>query len=110
MTMWNKSIKLPVESKTEVDDDGFELSAKTEYIENVPACFKDLTRSDVEMAGQLGFDATMNVEIMACNYEGQRFLIDEETGTTYYVQRTFRKEKKNTITLLVGRRERGGNL
>ena len=108
--MWKNSIKLPLAVRVETDDDGFETVPETAYIEHVPASFKDLTRSDSEMAAQLGFDASLNVDILACNYDGQRYLIDEETGTKYYVQRTFRKDKSNVITLTVGRRERGGNI
>ena len=108
--MWKNSINLPLAVSVETDDDGFETLMKTAYIEHVPASFKDLTRSDSEIAAQLGFDASLNVDILACNYDGQRYLIDEETGTKYYVQRTFRKDKSNVITLTVGRRERNGRI
>lgn len=108
--MWRNSIKLPMDVKLSTDDDGFETTPETTFLEHVPANFKDLTRADSEIAAQLGFDASFNVDIMACNYNGQRSIIDEETGTKYYVQRTFRKDKSNVITLTVGRRERGGNI
>lgn len=105
--MWNKSIKLVTGQDIETDADGFDM-VKERFLEGIPADFKDLTRSDDLMANQLGYSADQNIEIAACNYNGEKFLYDEETGEKYEVKRTFQKDKKMNIVLTCERRERGG--
>lgn len=106
---WTDSIILPLEGKTAIDDDGFEITTTTN-MEAIPANFKDVTRRDAELAQQFGYDATMNIDIMSVNYAGQRTLVDESTGETYYIQREYRHPGRDLITLTVGRRERGGRI
>lgn len=108
--MWTHSIKLKTASTVTYDDDGFPVAAADAWMTNVPASITDITRKDQEMADQLGFEAEKNIEIMACNYAGQRMLVDEETNEIWYVQRTFRADRADTIILTCGRRERGGQI
>lgn len=105
------SIKLPKTATVTTDADGFDTVSE-EYLENIPAKIGDVTRSDAVMADQLGYDAEMNVSIMAANYSGQSYLIDESDadGTKWYINRTYKAEKKNEIILTCGRRQRGGSL
>jgi hypothetical protein len=79
-------------------------------MEHIPANFKDVTRRDQELANRFEYDAEVNVEIMACNYSGQRSLVNEETGETLYVQRTYKPDRGELITLTCGRRERHGGI
>ena len=105
--MWNRSIKLPIGKTTVVDADGFGTDEIT-YMDNIPANFQDLSRNATVLANQNGYNATMSVEIVACNYNGQEFLVDEVNGVIYDVKRTFRKDKGNTISLDCEVREHGG--
>ena len=105
--MWNKSIKLPKEIVEVVDDDGFGGSEEVTFLEGIPANFKDLSRNAVVLANQSGNNATIEVEIMACNYDNQGYLIDEATGIRYDIKRAFRKDKGNTISFDCEVRERG---
>lgn len=107
--MWNKSVKLVTGIDTETDEDGFD-TVKEKFLEGIPADFKDLTRSDDVVANQLGYSADQNIEIASCNYNGEKFLYDEETGEKYEVKRTFRGDKKMNIILTCQRRECGGKI
>lgn len=104
--MWNKSIKLVIGQVTKEDKEGFDTVTEL-YVEGVPANFRDLTRNDLIQANQSGYSADQNIEIMACNYSGEKLLIDEETGERYEVVRTFRKDRSSTIELICKRREYG---
>ncbi len=107
--MWTHSIRLPISKQETLDEDGFPVDGGTMWLTGIPATFTSLTRGDRELAGQLGYDASVNIGIMACNYSGQRYLEDEADGTRYYIQRTYQPDKSSMITLTVGRREHGGN-
>lgn len=107
MTVWNSSIKLPTGKKTKTDEDGFSTETFT-FLEGIPANFKDVTRNDLILANQDGYQADVLIEIMNCNYSGQSWLVDEQTGQEYGIKRTFGKDKSNLMQLTCERRERGG--
>ena len=48
--------------------------------------FRDSTRDDEVLAKQNGYTADQVVEIMACNYSGESFLVDESTGEIYDIK------------------------
>lgn len=102
--MWNKSVKILTGKETETDEDGFD-TFKESYLENVPANFTTTTRNDQIIANQSGYSADQNIEIAACNYNGESVLIDEETGYRYEVKRTFQSDKSMNIILTCERRE-----
>lgn len=105
--MWNRSISLPVQRlEDNPDDDGFSNSS-FDYMDGIPANFTDVTRNDEILANQKGYTADQNVEIMACNYSGQSWLVDEPTGDIYDIRRTYHRDKANVIVLTCERRERG---
>lgn len=105
--MWNKSISLPVKKMGGTNKNGFPVDVAYEYLGNIPANFIDTSRDDELLAKQKGYTADQNVEIMACNYSGQSFLIDESTGQRYEIRRTYGKDKSMTIILTCEKRERG---
>lgn len=105
--MWNKSVKLVVEEIENADLDGFS-EIREIYLEGIPANFTDTTRSDEIQANQTGYTADQNIEILKCNFHGEKYLYDEETGEKYEVKRTFHKDKSMSIVLTCERRERGG--
>lgn len=109
--MWNKSISLPLRKLDgSQDEEGFSNPAH-EYLGGVPASFTDVTRNDEILAYQKGYTADQNVEIMACNYMGQPWMVDEETGDVYDIRRTYHRDKANVIVLTCERRgpkNRGG--
>jgi hypothetical protein len=90
-----------------LDDDGFPMDTQYEWLGGIPANFTDLTRDDEILANQMGYSADQNIEIMACNYSGESFLVDEATGEEYDIKRTFQKNKSGTVTLTCRKRERG---
>lgn len=103
--MWNGSIKLPIEKTETINKNGFPEGTAYKFLENVPASFMDLTRNDEILASQKGYTADQNIEIMACNYNGQSFLVDEATGLYYDVQRTYKMDKSMRIVLTCKKRE-----
>lgn len=104
--MWDRSISLPVRKISGQDSAGFETDVVYEYICGIPASFTDTTRDDEILAAQKGYTADQNVEIMACNYSGASFLVDESDGCIYDIRRTFRKDKSMLLTLTCERRQR----
>lgn len=104
--MWNNSISLPRNRDGTQDNDGFTTSESL-YERGIPANFTDVTRDDEILASQRGYTVSQNVEIMACNYAGEEYLIDDSTGDTLEVKRTFRKDKSMKITLSCERRQHG---
>ena len=104
--MWNRSIKIPTGKTVATDSEGFETETVA-FLENVPASFKDATRSDVLLGKQAGYDVDMIIEIMACAYNGASYVVDESDGTVYDVQRSYRKDKTMTVQLTAARREHG---
>ncbi len=105
--MWNKSISLVTDIVTVTDKDGFDVKQE-ELLEGIPANFTDTTRNDEIMANQTGYTADQNIEILQCNYNGEKYLYDEESGEKYEVMRTYKKDKSMNIILTCERRERGG--
>ena len=105
--MWNKSISLPVRKINVVQDDEGFTKASYEFMGGIPANFTDVTRNDETLAYQRGYTADQNVEVIACNYNGQSWLVDEETGNVYDIKRTYRKDKAKVVVLTCERRSRG---
>ena len=89
---------MPNGKQISYDDDGFPVEKET-FIEHIPCSFKDTTRNDGILANQLGYKADVEIEMMACNYNGQRYLIDEQDGTKYEVKRTYKKDSSKKIYL-----------
>ena len=100
--MWNNSIKLSTDDG-ELDDDGYKKKVKS-YTKSIPANFLDTTRDDEILANQLGYTAHQVVEIVACNYSGQKYLLSESDNMEYEVKRTFKKNKSMYIQLTCERR------
>lgn len=90
----------------EKDKEGFYVREK-KRIRGIPANFMDVTRDDEILASQNGYTASQNIEIMRCNYHGERYLVDEGNGDAYEVKRTFGKNKGNTLVLTCERRQSG---
>lgn len=107
--MWNKSIKLVIGVDITTDEDGFDTEVER-YLEGIPANFTDTTRNDELIANQTGYTADQNIEILSCNYNGEKFLYDEENGNKYEVKRTYRKDKSMNLVLTCERRETGGEI
>lgn len=105
--MWNGSIRLPIKKTEIINKNGIVQNTGYEFSEEIPANFTDTTRNDEILAFQNGYTADQNVEIMACNYNGQSFLIDEATGQQYDIRRTHRNDKSMKMVLTCERRERG---
>lgn len=105
--MWNKSIKLPARVEITMDEDGFQTESVS-FVEHIPANFMDVTRNDEILANQKGYTASQIIEIMECNYNGEKYLVDEATGEVYDVRRTFGKDKSMMIQLIGERRQRNG--
>lgn len=108
--MWTHSIKLPIAEEQQLDEDGFPIKGNETWLEHIPASFTSLTRQDEIQANQIGYDAEINVTIIDCNYSGQRYLVDESDGKKYFIQRTYKPDKSNKLTLVCGRRERSGRI
>lgn len=104
--MWNRSISLPIKRTVDEDSEGFEKE-EWKYMTGIRASFKDATRQDKILAQQVGYNASMIVEIAACAYNNAPFLIDESTGETYDIKQTFRLEKSRMILLTVEKRKNG---
>lgn len=104
--LWTNSISLPVKKVTEQNENGF-LDEAWEFVGGIPASFKDTTRADETLANQCGYGVDVIVEIMACNYNGASFFVDEATGGMYDIRRTHKKEKSMRIELTGERREHG---
>ena len=54
-------------------------------------------------------DPTINDNgiMMACNYSGESFLVDESTGEIYDIKRRYQKNKSMKVQLTCQMRERG---
>lgn len=107
--MWANSVRLVSSGEPEYDDEGMETVKET-TVDGVPASFTDVTRDDIILAQQSGYQADQTIILMACNYDGQRTVIDEATGDEYLVRRIFRANKSMQVQLTCERRERGGKL
>lgn len=105
--MWNKSISLPIKKEETQDGAGFS-DAKYKFLRGIPADFTDVTRNDEILAAKKGYTINQNVEIMACNYSGQRWLMDETDGQIFDIKRTYRKNKGMRLILSCERRETNG--
>lgn len=104
--MWNRSISLPTRKVTEQNENGFRKE-RWEFICGIPASLKDATRQDEIVGNQSGYQASVIAELMACNYNGGSFFVDETTGDVYDIRRVFRPDKSMMVQLTGERRERG---
>lgn len=104
--MWNGSIKFVRKGIPDQDKDGFYRKSDL-YSESIPASFTDVTRNDEILASQEGYTADQNIEVMECNYEGERCLLDESSGNLYDVKRIFQKNRSMSIILTCERRKNG---
>lgn len=104
--MWNGSIRLRSKGDRKQDKDGFPEDSGI-YTESIPANFTDITRNDEILAAQKGYTADQNIEIMACNYSGEDYLLDESDNSLYEVKRTFRKDKSMKLVMTCERRQHG---
>lgn len=103
--MWNGSISLPVKRMAGQNKNGFVTDEHYEFTGNIPAQMMDASRSEQVSAQQMGYTADIVVAIMACNYNGARFFVDDATGIIYDIRRTYRKPNSMTIELTGERRE-----
>lgn len=104
--MWNRSVSLPVKEWESQNSEGYTKKEHQQY-EAIPAKFSDITRNDEILANQKGYTADQNIEIMACNYDGQSWLVDEATREVYDIRRTYHREGSLTIILTCERRQHG---
>lgn len=102
----NTLISLVTEEVIGIDSEGFE-KIKSEVSTPIPAHIKSLTRADVEMAKQLGYNSTAIYVIKQVAYNGEPYLIDRATLQRYKIDRTYYAERSNDIELTVSRREHG---
>ena len=85
--MKNSSISLPVKFEESQDSEGFIIKEPT-LLKGIPASFTDATRNDEILAERKGYTVDQNIEITACNYHGEKWLIDESTGDIYDIRRS----------------------
>lgn len=104
--MWNGSVKFISRENIRQDKDGF-CQPDEVWTDSIPASFTDVTRNDELLASQMGYTADQNVEVMACNYNGENRLLDESDHTVYDVKRIYRKDKSMEIILTCERRQHG---
>ena len=103
--MWNGSISLPVKRMAGQNRNGFVTDERYEFTGNIPAQMMDASRSEQVSAHQMGYTADIVVSIMACNYNGAGFFVDDATGIIYDIRRTFIRPNSMTIELAGERRE-----
>lgn len=106
--MWNKSVRLLAGLEPKRDAEGYVSETKESWLSGIPANFLDVTREDEILAQQFGYTASQRIEIAACNYNGEKTLMEEASGERYEVKRAFRKNKGNFAELICERREPDG--
>lgn len=106
--MWNKSVCLLTGLETGRDGEGYVSETRKTWLTGIPANFLDVTREDEILAQQYGYTASQRIEIAACNYNGEKTLLEEASGERYEVRRAFRKNKGNFVELICERREPDG--
>lgn len=84
---WTDAIYLVTLDSTK-DSDGFDEEIETKS-ELIPANFKSITRSEEEHSKIMGYNASLVVQIMLCNYNNQELLIDDYTNKKYAIERTY---------------------
>jgi len=106
--MWNTSVSLVTKETVSVDAEGYE-TVSVALLKGIPANRRDTTRTDIEIGNQSGYSADVTFEINSANYNGEAVLIDDSNKVEYDINRTFRRDKSNTIILTCTRREHGKN-
>ena len=87
MNNWIDEISF-VEYISSKDLDGFFES--TEKVgEPIPANIKNITRTDEEHSKKMGYIAKLIVEVLACNYNAEKYLQDKKTLNIYEIKRTY---------------------
>ena len=104
--MWNGSVRFLRKGSAGQDKDGFRHTEDIQS-DSIPASFTDVTRNDEILASQKGYTADQNIEVMACNYNGEGRLMDDSDGTVYDVKRIYRKDKSMAVILTGERRQHG---
>lgn len=104
--MWNRSIRLIRKKGKNQNKNGF-LEEEEDFSDSIPANFTDVTRNDELLASQKGYTAEQNIEVMACNYNGEDSLTDESDHAVYDIKRTYRKDRSMKIVLTCERRQHG---
>lgn len=105
--MWNTSVKIPIRDEISQDSAGFVTHHKS-YLERIPACRKDSTRSDETLANQLGYTVSKVFEVdKSCITSNTAYLIDEEDNVVYDIKRKYSSEKSNLVVLTCEVRENG---
>lgn len=105
--MGGTSIRLIRHKKNGQNSNGF-AENQAVYSESIPASITNATRNDEILASQKGYTADQNIEIMACNYHGERQLMDEADGRIYDIRRTYKNHKSMKMILTCEMRDCGG--
>lgn len=105
--MWNGSVRLIRHKQNGQNANGFAETVPV-YSESIPASIADVTRNDEVLASQKGYTADRNIEIMACNYHGERQLMDEADGRIYDIRRTYKNHKSMKLILTCEMRDCSG--
>lgn len=104
--MWNGSIRFIRKEKRQQNKNGF-MEEGEGFTESIPANFTDVTRNDELLASQKGYTADQNIEVLACNYNGEDSLKDDSNHAVYDIRRTYRKDKSMKMVLTCERRQHG---
>ncbi|MCD8096989.1 MAG: hypothetical protein LUE31_02925 [Lachnospiraceae bacterium] len=105
--MWNSCVKLMSYVEQEPNEDGLRKSLGVVTLENIPASFQDVTRNDEILAAQSGYTVDRTVAIAACNYNGEQFVVDMDSGDVYEVVRAFSADKSMLVSLSCRKRAPG---
>ena len=106
--MWNKVICLPVKKNDPtINDNGIMMEKHM----NLSVVFRQISATVPGMMrflrNRMVIPQDQVVEIMACNYSGESFLVDESTGEIYDIKRRYQKNKSMKVQLTCQMRERG---
>lgn len=87
MNNWKNSIFLLSYKKTK-DKDGISIEEEIKSQE-IPANFINVSRQEEQHSKIMGYTASLVVEIMSCNYDGQEYLVDSCTTKKYLIKRSY---------------------
>jgi hypothetical protein len=88
---WTDAIKL-VYYKDEKNSNGFKVNDTKEESTTLPANIKSITRSEAEHSKKMGYDASITVELLFCNYD-QKYthIVDTIENKEYEIKRVYKK-------------------
>lgn len=89
MNNWKDAVYLIQVTKEKKDQDGFPISEEKKS-PLMSANFLGVTRAEEEHANQLGYKATLEVEIMSVNYNSEKIL-ETEKGKRFRIRRAYPK-------------------